>query len=116
MAAGSATLILTTSGTPGIDNTEKKILRQMIRRRVIVSGQVQGVFFRDTCRRMAGQQGVAGWVRNLPDGRVEAVFEGEPDGVERMVRWARRGPSDARVTAVAVSDEPVEGLRAFEIR
>jgi len=88
----------------------------MIRKHVIVSGQVQGVFFRDTCRRLAGQQGVGGWVRNLPDGRVEAVFEGDPDNVDRMVRWARRGPSHAHVTAVDVSDEPCEGLAAFEIR
>jgi acylphosphatase len=88
----------------------------MIRKHVIVSGEVQGVFFRDTCRRVAGQQGVTGWVRNLPDGRVEAVFEGDPDGVERMVRWARRGPSHAHVARIDVSDEPVEGLRAFEIR
>jgi acylphosphatase len=88
----------------------------MIRKHVIVSGQVQGVFFRDTCRRIAGQQGVGGWVRNLPDGRVEAVFEGDPDSVDRMVRWARRGPAQAHVTAVDVSDEPWEGLAAFEIR
>jgi acylphosphatase len=88
----------------------------MIRRRVEVSGEVQGVFYRDTCRRVAGQQGVTGWVRNLPDGRVEAVFEGEPDRVERLVSWARRGPSRARVTGLAVHDEPVEGLTAFEIR
>jgi acylphosphatase len=88
----------------------------VVRKRVLVSGQVQGVFFRDSCRRVAGQQGVAGWVRNLPDGRVEAVFEGDPDSVERMVRWARRGPSHAHVTAVAVRDEPAEGLAAFEIR
>ena len=81
----------------------------MVRKRVLVSGLVQGVFFRDTCRRVAGQQGVTGWVRNLPDGRVEAVFEGEPDSVERLVRWARRGPSHAQLTAVAVRDEPVEG-------
>ncbi len=88
----------------------------MVRKRVLVSGEVQGVFFRDTCRRMAGQQGVTGWVRNLPDGRVEAVFEGDADGVERLVRWARRGPSRARVTAVTVRSEPVEGLATFEIR
>jgi acylphosphatase len=88
----------------------------MIRKRVIVSGRVQGVFFRDTCRRIAGQQGVTGWVCNLPDGRVEAVFEGPPENVERMVRWMRRGPSHARVTAVDVTDEPWEGLPAFEIR
>ncbi|MCW6010566.1 acylphosphatase [Micromonospora sp. CPCC 205371] len=88
----------------------------MIRKRVLVSGEVQGVFFRDTCRRVAGQQGVAGWVRNLPDGRVEAVFEGDVDGVERLVSWTRRGPSRATVTAVEVRDEPVEGLAYFEIR
>lgn len=88
----------------------------MIRKRVLVSGEVQGVFFRDTCRRVAGRQGVAGWVRNLPDGRVEAVFEGDTDGVERLVSWARRGPSRATVTAVDVRDEPVEGLTYFEIR
>ena len=88
----------------------------MIRKRVLVSGEVQGVFFRDTCRRVAGQQGVAGWVRNLPDGRVEAVFEGDPEGVERLVSWARHGPSRARVTAMTIRDEPVERLGAFEIR
>ena len=81
-----------------------------------MAGAVQGVFYRDTCRRIAGQQGVCGWVRNLPDGRVEAVFEGEPDSVARMVQWARRGPSSARVTAVDVREEPAEGLAAFEIR
>ena len=88
----------------------------MIRKRVLVSGEVQGVFFRDACRRAAGQQGVTGWVRNLPDGRVEAVFEGDADSVERLVRWAGRGPSRAQVTAVAAHDEPVEGLTGFEIR
>jgi acylphosphatase len=81
-----------------------------------VSGEVQGVFFRDTCRRVAGQQGIGGWVRNLPDGRVEAVFEGDADSVERLVTWARRGPTRARVTAVTVLDEPAEGLTVFEVR
>jgi acylphosphatase len=88
----------------------------MIRKRILVSGEVQGVFFRDTCRRVAGQQGVTGWVRNLPDGRVEAVFEGDADRVEQLVGWARRGPSRARVTGLTVHDEPAEGLTAFEIR
>jgi acylphosphatase len=88
----------------------------VVRKRVLVSGEVQGVFFRDQCRRLAGQQGVAGWVRNLPDGRVEAIFEGDPDSVERLVHWARQGPSRARVTAVDVRDEPVEGLASFQIR
>ncbi|WP_433292374.1 acylphosphatase [Actinoplanes sp. CA-030573] len=88
----------------------------MVRKRVLVSGLVQGVFFRDTCRKIAGQQGVAGWVRNLPDGRVEAVFEGDPESVDRLVAWAGRGPSSARVTGVEAVEEPVEGLRAFEVR
>jgi acylphosphatase len=88
----------------------------VVRKRVLVSGEVQGVFFRDRCRQLAGQEGVAGWVRNLPDGRVEAVFEGDADSVERLVSWARQGPSRASVTAVDVHDEPVEGLAAFEIR
>lgn len=88
----------------------------MIRKRVLVSGRVQGVFFRDTCRRVAGQQGVTGWVRNLPDGRVEAAFEGDPETVDRLVTWCRSGPSQARVTTVEVHEEPVEGCTAFAIR
>jgi acylphosphatase len=88
----------------------------VVRKRVLVSGEVQGVFYRDTCRRVAGQQGVAGWVRNLPDGRVEAVFEGAAESVDRLVSWARRGPSRARVTDVSVHDERAEGLTRFEIR
>ena len=68
----------------------------MIRRRVVVHGQVQGVFFRDTTRRQAESRGVAGWVRNRADGAVEAVFEGEPEAVESMLRLlparARTGP------------------------
>ncbi len=88
----------------------------VIRKRVLVSGVVQGVFFRDTCRRVAGRQGVAGWVRNLPDGRVEAVFEGPPEGVAHLVAWAHRGPAEAEVTAVDTVEERAEGLRGFEIR
>jgi acylphosphatase len=82
---------------------------------VVVSGEVQGVFFRDTCRRVALQQGVAGWVRNLPDGRVEAVFEGRPDRVQRLVDWAYRGPSQATVVHVDVDDELPEGLSGFAV-
>ncbi|MFF7702421.1 MULTISPECIES: acylphosphatase [Streptomyces] len=87
----------------------------MIRRRVVVSGNVQGVFFRDSCRRTASGLGVAGWVRNLPDGTVEAVFEGEPEAVQRMVEWAHGGPPMASVDAVSVHEEEPEGLRGFEI-
>jgi acylphosphatase len=88
----------------------------VIRRRVLVSGLVQGVFFRDTCRRTASQAGVAGWVRNLPDGRVEAVFEGAAEAVERMVAWARQGPARARIDEVTVTEEPAEGLTGFRVR
>jgi acylphosphatase len=88
----------------------------VIRKRVLVSGAVQGVAFRDACRRAASERDVTGWVRNLPDGRVEAVFEGDAGDVERLVTWARRGPSRATVTDVTVHDEPVEGLSAFDIR
>jgi acylphosphatase len=70
---------------------------------------VQGVFFRDDCRREAVSAGVDGWVRNRPDGKVEAVFEGEPDAVERLVSWCRRGPPSARVTGIEVfEDEPIQ--------
>jgi len=74
----------------------------MKRTRVLISGEVQGVFFRDTCRRVAAQRGVNGWVRNLRDGRVEAVFEGTEDAVDTMVAWAHRGPNSAHVADVAV--------------
>ncbi|GII23027.1 acylphosphatase [Planosporangium mesophilum] len=88
----------------------------MVRKRVVVSGRVQGVYFRDTCRRVAATHGVAGWVRNLPDRRVEAVFEGAADPVQRLVDWARRGPQGATVTRVDVHDELPEGLSGFTIR
>ena len=88
----------------------------MIRKRVIVSGDVQGVYFRDTCRRTALKLGVAGWVRNLPDRTVEACFEGASDGVDKLVDWAHHGPPLAIVDRVLVYDETPEGLYGFEIR
>lgn len=88
----------------------------MIRYRVLVSGQVQGVYFRDTCRRMALKHGVTGWVRNLPDGRVEAVFEGDDEVVERLVDWTRHGPDRAVVSGVAVEPEQPEGFATFRVR
>jgi acylphosphatase len=87
----------------------------VIRRRVIVHGRVQGVFFRDTTRRMARSRGLGGWVRNTPDGTVEAVFEGEVEAVESMVRWSRDGPRGAVVERVEVIDEEPEGLAEFRI-
>lgn len=89
---------------------------QTVRRRVVVTGRVQGVFFRDSARREAVARGVAGWVRNRADGSVEAVFEGPPDAVEAMVSWSRRGPQDAWVDAAEVHDEPPEGLDRFTVR
>jgi acylphosphatase len=88
----------------------------VIRRRVVVHGYVQGVFFRDTIRRHAERRGVAGWVRNNPDGTVEAVLEGEADAVERLVELCREGPRGAAVDRVEVHEEPIEGLTGFAIR
>jgi acylphosphatase len=82
---------------------------------VIVHGRVQGVFFRDTTRRMAQSRGVSGWVRNNPDGTVEAAFEGATDAVEAMVQFAREGPRGAVVAEVEVVDEEPEGLTAFRV-
>lgn len=74
------------------------------------------MWFRDSCRTEAQRVGVAGWVRNLRDGRVEAVFEGEPDAVDEMVEWCRQGPPHAVVVDVEVVDEPPEGESTFRIR
>jgi acylphosphatase len=88
----------------------------VIRRRVVVHGYVQGVFFRDSVRRLAQRYGVAGWVTNRPDGAVEAVFEGEEDAVERLVAFSREGPRGAQVERVEVSEEEQEGLSGFAVR
>jgi acylphosphatase len=88
----------------------------MIRNRVLVSGQVQGVAFRASCQRTAERLGVNGWVRNLPDGTVEAVFEGPAEDVGRLVEWSRHGPRLAVVRDVQVRDEPPEGISGFRIR
>jgi acylphosphatase len=88
----------------------------MIRRRAIIHGRVQGVFFRDTARRQAESRGVAGWIGNRPDGTVEAVFEGEPEAVESMLRFSRQGPRGASVERVDVTEEEPEGLSGFAIR
>jgi acylphosphatase len=88
----------------------------MIRRRVVVSGNVQGVFFRASCQQEASRRGVAGWVSNRPDGAVEAVLEGDDSVVEALVAWCRQGPARAEVSAVDVSEEEPEGLRGFDVR
>lgn len=87
----------------------------VIRKRVRVAGRVQGVYYRDTCRRVAVAHGVTGWARNRADGTVEAVFEGTPEAVSAMLTWAAQGPSQAHVTGVEVSDEAPEGLSGFAI-
>lgn len=88
----------------------------MVRRRVLVSGKVQDVFFRDSTQRQAERTSIAGWVRNTPDSRVEAVFEGDRDAVERMVAWCGEGPDSADVADVEAYDEEPEGLSGFSVR
>jgi acylphosphatase len=86
------------------------------RRRVVVHGDVQGVFFRDSTREEARRRGVAGWVTNRSDGAVEAVFEGPPDDVGAMVSFCCEGPSQASVERVEESSEEPEGLDGFRVR
>jgi acylphosphatase len=86
------------------------------RTRVVVRGNVQGVFFRDSARRLATRESVAGWIRNRSDGAVEAVFEGEAEAVERLVRFCEQGPRGASVERVERFDETPEGLTGFSIR
>jgi acylphosphatase len=88
----------------------------VIARRIVVSGRVQGVFFRDSTRRLAQSRGVTGWVRNQDDGTVEAHLEGDADAVESMIEWSRSGPSRAEVTGVDVREVDPEGPSDFEIR
>ena len=82
----------------------------------MVSGRVQGVWFRDACRREAEARGLAGWVRNCADGKVEAVFEGPPDSVEALVTWCATGPPHARVVRVERFEELPTGASGFSIR
>lgn len=85
-------------------------------RRVVVSGRVQGVFFRDSCRDEARAVGVDGWVRNTSEGTVEAWLEGPPSAVERMVEWCRSGPGRADVDGVEAHEEDPTGQEGFRIR
>jgi acylphosphatase len=88
----------------------------MTRKRVVVTGRVQGVFFRDTTRRRAEAAGVSGWVSNRPDGAVEAVFEGDEAAVDQLVDFCRRGPGRAEVAGAEVTEEQPEGLNGFQVR
>lgn len=85
------------------------------RRRVVVHGLVQGVYFRDTLRRAALRHAVSGWVRNRPDGAVEAVFEGPEESVGALVKLARSGPRGSRVDHLEVREERPEGISGFSV-
>ena len=87
------------------------------RAHVYISGNVQGVFFRDSTRRKADELDLNGWVKNTPDGRVEALFEGPSDAVNEMLDWCKEGPAQADVEDVdAEHEEPAEDLNGFEVR
>ena len=88
----------------------------MVRRKVVVSGRVQGVFFRAACRDAATSSGVSGWVSNEPDGTVRAVFEGEPEDVDAMIAWCRHGSDQAVVDDVHVTDQEPTGEQGFHTR
>jgi acylphosphatase len=87
----------------------------VVRRRLVVHGRVQGVWYRDSARRMAERHGVAGRAANLPDGTVELILEGEPAAVASVEAWAARGPRQAEVTGVEGTDEDPRGLAGFDI-
>ena len=89
----------------------------IVRAHVYISGRVQGVFFRSNTRNMAEKLDLTGWVRNLPDGRVEAVFEGEESDVKEVIEWCHKGPTYASVSDVEVKfDKPTGEFDRFEIR
>jgi acylphosphatase len=95
----------------------KKNHEKYLRAHAVIHGRVQGVFFRASTREEALRIGVGGWVRNLPDGSVEALFEGETLQVEEMLGWCHKGPSGARVSSVDIVFEPYKGeFKRFEIR
>ena len=90
-------------------------LLAVVRRKLVIHGRVQGVFFRDTLRRLAEEHGLAGWARNTWEGTVESVLEGDEEAVERVVAFAREGPEGARVERVEIAEEEPEGLRGFAV-
>ena len=95
-------------------NSEAKSMKEAVH--VFVAGMVQGVFYRSWAEQTARQLGLKGWVRNLPDGRVEAVFEGNKKSVERMVGLCRKGPPHAKVENVDARKERASGFEGFEVR
>jgi len=89
---------------------------EMVRRHLWVRGRVQGVWYRGSCAEQARALGVSGWARNLPDGRVEITAEGDPEAVDKLVKWCHQGPPAARVSAVEVQVEEPKGLSGFDVR
>lgn len=90
-------------------------MNETVRYRVRVQGRVQGVWFRESMRERATELGLHGWVRNLPDGSVEAVVEGSPHAADAMLAWMRHGPERALVTDISIHDEPPQGERGFRV-
>ena len=103
------------SEVPGSEVPESEV-PGVVRRRVVVTGRVQGVFFRDSTRREASRRGVAGWVANRPDGSVEAVLEGGAKAVQAVVGWLAVGPEQAAVGGRTVTEEEPEGESGFRVR
>ncbi len=95
---------------------QNRSMTDVVRRRLVVYGGVQGVFFRDSTRERARAEGVVGWVRNRADGAVEAVLEGDPQAVERVVSFCQTGPPQAEVRRVECHEEEPEGATGFEVR
>ena len=102
-------------GTAGGGPEDAGGAARIVRVRVFVDGRVQGVGFRASTAREAMRLGLTGWARNLPDGRVEAAYEGPRDAVEEMLAWTRRGPAAARVTGMTIHDEEPKGERGFSV-
>jgi acylphosphatase len=99
-----------------MDGRGQRVAGAPVAARIIVHGMVQGVFFRASTRDEARRLGLAGWVRNLPDGSVEVLAEGRPEDVERLAAWCRRGPPAARVDNVTVLPAEPAALAGFEVR
>ena len=92
-------------------------MNQKVKSHNFVSGRVQGVYFREKTRKLAQELGVFGWVRNLPDGRVKAVFEGEKENVEKIIKWSKRGPFWAKVKNLELNfEEYKDEFKNFEIK
>jgi len=92
-------------------------MKEKVRAHIVVTGRVQGVFFRDSTRRIAEELGIFGWVRNLNDSRVEVVLEGEKEIIEKLIEWTKKGPVLARVNSIEIEWQDYKGeFKNFEIR